>query len=380
MPHEEKTGDDPRASFATVCIVGLGLVGGSLALALRRAGFAGRITGVSGSGNLTEARRLGAIDEGFPYDRLLEAASGADLVVLSSPISAILKHLERLGSPDAALRPGAIVTDVGSTKRVIASAAERVLPRGTTFIGGHPLAGSERSGMSAADPFLFQNAYYVLTPGAGTRTESVERLGAFLGLTGARVMVLSAEEHDRIAAAISHLPQILAVGLVRSLDTLGPLREQAIRLAAGGFRDMTRIASSPFAMWRDIVETNRDAMGDAMGSFLDGIRSGIGRLETKALEVAFDGAARTRAEIPRDTKGFLHELCDVLVLVEDRPGMIAGIALPLATAGINIKDIEVLKVREGEAGTLRLAFESEREALRAIEVLTHHGFGARKRE
>jgi prephenate dehydrogenase len=371
-PPEEK--DWP---YSSLTIVGLGLIGGSLALALRSAGFTGKITGVSRPASLEQAARLGAITGGEPYERLAEAAADADLVVLSSPIETILKHLEQLGAAGERLLPGTVITDVGSTKRVILEAARKRLPSHVTFIGGHPMAGSEARGIGAADPFLFQNAYYVLTPAPAVPAGETERLGSFLGRLGARVIVLDAAAHDRIAATISHLPQALAVSLVRFLESLGPNRDDGVHLAAGGFRDMTRIASSPYGVWRDIVATNHDLIREILDNFLRHTRSTIGSLEDDVLEENFEKAALTRGEIPRDTKGFLSRLWNVLVVVEDRPGMIASIATPLADSGINIKDIEVLKVREGEGGSLRLAFASRELAQGAVDMLRARGFEAR---
>jgi prephenate dehydrogenase len=379
--------EDPGArrarGFPAVAVVGLGLIGGSLALALRRAGYRGRVLGISRQETIEEALRQGAIDEGFGYGDLPRAAAKADLIVLSGPILSIVEHLRVLAG--APLRPGTVVSDVGSTKREILAAAER-LPAGVHFVGGHPMAGSEKRGLGAADPFLFQNAYYVLTRGPRAPAAEVERLGEFLGaMTGARMVALEAEDHDRIAAAISHLPQLLAVSLVNSLEELGPHRETGVRLAAGGFRDMTRIASSPFDVWRDIVETNRGPILEALTRFsasLGALRDLLekGEAASKTLERDFGRAAATRAAIPRDTKGFLRPLSEVLVVVEDRPGMIAGIAGALAQRGINIQDIEVLKVREGEGGSLRLAFRSREVAQEALGVLAGAGFTARLSE
>jgi prephenate dehydrogenase len=376
-----RTSDKAHATepYGTIAIAGLGLIGGSLALALRRAGYTGRILGVSRKETIEEALRLGAIDQGFGYDDLPAATAQADLVILSSPILTILEHLRRLGG-EGALRAGAIITDVGSTKRAILRAAAEHLPAGVCFIGGHPLAGSEHRGLGAADPFLFQNAYYVLTPAPGVPGAAVEKLGGFVARTGARLMVLSAETHDRVAATISHLPQLLAVSLVRFLDDLGPHREEGVRLAAGGFRDMTRIASSPFSVWKDIVATNHDTIAQVLERFLASARDGLRGLDPAQLEKSFQLAAETRGAIPRDTKGFLRRLWDVLVVVEDKPGVIASIAGPLATKGLNIKDIEVLKVREGEGGTMRLAFESQEVARAAIAELQAAGFSARLRD
>ncbi len=373
--------DSPgRRPYHTVAVVGVGQIGGSLALALRRGGHRGRIVGVSREETLREARSLGIVDEGVPYDGMEAALVEADLLVLAGPISVIMDHLQTVGRLGEKLRPGLVVTDVGSTKRAVLHAATTHLPGHVHFVGGHPLAGSEQWGVAAADPFLFQNAYYVLTPAPATPEHETRRLGEFLGTTGARVMVLDAEAHDRIAATISHVPQLLAVSLVQFLESLGESREHGMRLAAGGFRDMTRIASSSYAVWRDIIETNRDVIGDLLDEFLEGTRAALRGLDDRRLERLFASASRTRAAIPRDTKGFLSRLWDVLVVVEDRPGVIVGICGPLAEKGINVMDIEVLKVREGEGGTLRLAFRTRAFAELAIAALIADGYSARLRE
>jgi len=150
-------------------------------------------------------------------------------------------------------------------------------------------------------------------------------------------------------------------------------------LAAGGFRDMTRIASSPFGMWDDIFQTNGDKVREMVDSFIEQLKKVRGRIGTRALGEDFEAANIARASIPKDSKGFLHPLFDILVVVEDKPGVIAQISTELARNSINIKDIEVLKVREGEGGTLRLAFEREREAAEAIDLLGKLGYHARPR-
>lgn len=385
-PSEDTDGQDNGEphEYASVAIVGMGLIGGSIALGLRSAGYRGTILGVSREASLAQAKDLGAIDHGVPYEQL-EAVAEAELVILSTPISTILEHLHRLGELGDRLRPGTVVTDVGSTKRVVLEAAARHLPEHVTFIGGHPMAGSEFRGMPAADPLLFQSAYYILTPhaheeGSNVSRAETDRLGAFVGRLGARVLVLDAEAHDRTAATISHLPQLLAVSLVRFLDSLGENRDDGIHLAAGGFRDMTRIASSPFAVWQDIFATNRDLVQGILGQFLENVQTTYATLDDKVLKDEFARAEETRAEIPRDTKGFLSRLWNVLVVVEDKPGRVAGVAVPLSKQGINIKDIEVLKVREGEAGSLRLAFASQNLAARAVDILRAEGFEARVRK
>ena len=361
-----------------VLIVGVGLIGGSLGLALRRTGQASYVGGVSRTATLAEAEKIGAIDEGFGYDRLAEAVATADLVVLCTPINRICAILEEFGSFE--LPPGLVITDVGSTKGFILREAERLLPETVTFIGGHPMAGGEKSGVGAADPFLFQNAIYVLCPGPRVPAPLAEGLGDLLEAVGARVIIMDAAVHDRTVAVVSHLPQFLAVALVNFAVRADREGGAALRLAAGGFRDMTRIASSPYSMWGDIVETNAEHIQEALREFAASLDALAGSLEPVGLEKTFDAAALVRSGIPQNTKGFLRPLAELLVVVEDRPGMVAQVAVPLAEAGVNIRDIEVLKVREGEGGTMRLAFDSREISERARQILARAGFSVRHRE
>ena len=367
-------------AFKNITIIGLGLIGGSLAQAFRHVGFKGKIQAVSSEATLKTALDQKIIDAGFPYGDLLKPVSQSDLIILASPIQNIMEHIRELGQSTGTLQAGTVVTDVGSTKRVILEEAERVLPKEIYFIGGHPMAGSEKRGLLAADPFLFQNAYYVLTPSHQVPGKIVKILEGFLSSIGARVIVLEAREHDRTAAVISHIPQLLAIALVNFLKDNADNRDHAVRLAAGGFRDMTRIASSPFSMWKDIFQTNASEVQEFLKCFIQVLESTSVQVGSEELEKTFDKAALTRAEIPRDSKGFLNPLCEVLVVVEDRPGMIATIANTLSDHQINIKDIEVLKVREDEGGTMRLAFSTLDIAQKAIGLLSAEGLTARLRE
>jgi prephenate dehydrogenase len=238
-----------------VAIAGVGLIGGSFALALRKAGFQGRIIGVSSERTIAEAIRLGVIDEGATLER---AEAEADVIYLAQPILQIIDVLERLKP-----KPGALVTDAGSTKRQIAAAAAaNPQLKDCQFIGGHPMAGKETRGVAAADADLFRGRNYILTP--GPETSALVWLRKQIESFGAVLTTLAPEEHDRLVAYTSHLPQILSTVLA---NTLAPVAD-ASRVAGPALLEMTRIAQSPFDMWRDIFLTNREPIEEALHAFL----------------------------------------------------------------------------------------------------------------
>ena len=239
-----------------VAIVGVGLIGGSLALALRRAGAATTVVGVDRDGHALErAAALGVIDT--TAQSVSEATRGADLVIAAVPVRAIGPVLHDVA---LALEPHAVVTDVGSTKGEVVRAARGELrglfPR---FVPGHPVAGREASGVEAAAADLFKGARVVLTPAADTAPDAVELVRACWEAAGSRVCTLEAEAHDRIFAAVSHLPHILSFALVSEIAARADAAD-LFGFAAGGFRDFTRIAGSSPEMWRDISLQNRAAL------------------------------------------------------------------------------------------------------------------------
>lgn len=346
-----------------------------MGLALKRAGLGGRIVGVSRSETIAQALQLGVIDEGWGYSDLANALEGADLIFICTPIRRILDLIEEIGR---LADPGALITDVGSTKRRIVAQARAHCRNGVYFIGGHPMAGSEKAGVTAADPFLFQNAIYILVPDHRVPADRYEALVDLLRRVGARVMELEAEAHDQAVAAISHLPQMMATSLVEMVGKLNEQRDHFLPLAAGGFRDLTRIASSPFAMWEDIFATNADEIRGMIDRYISVLEDAKTRLQEESLGADFEFANKTRGSIPRDSKGFIHVLHEVLVLAEDRPGVIAEIGRALGERDVNINDIEVMKVREGEGGTLRLGFDSAGGAEKAMGILAEIGYTARR--
>ncbi|MDZ7373218.1 MAG: prephenate dehydrogenase [candidate division KSB1 bacterium] len=373
----DSNGEGLDVGFTSVTIIGLGVIGGSMGLALGRKRPGLRRVGVDFPPALAVACELGMIDHAIPVDRFQQEWEGTDVVILAVPIASIVSWLSILRH---AVTPQMIVTDVGSTKREIVRKAQELLPYPECFVGGHPMAGSERRGGRASDPYLFENVTYVLTPTDITSNRAYETVAELATTLGAQVLTMHPEEHDRLAAVVSHLPQLLAVNLVNFAARHHEKDDRTLRLAAGGFRDMTRIASSPYEVWEDILRTNRDVILGVLEEFCKSLSDLRERLERDDLREAFEKAARSRLSIPRDTKGFLHPLYDILVAVEDKPGVIARISTTLANAGLNIKDIEVLKVREGEGGSIRLALESERDRQQALELLRASGITCRARD
>ncbi len=372
-----KSDKSPAPLFGTLAVYGVGLIGGSLAAACKRGRLVERVLGISRASTIDKALELGVIDEGFVRERAAQALGRADLVVLGGPVRVILDQLSTIGP---LLKAGAVVTDVGSTKRAVVKAALEHLPDSVHFVGGHPMAGAETTGVQGADPFLFQNAVYVICPPGEADRMHADRFSALAQALGARVLITSPENHDRIAATISHLPQLVAVAMMNLAAQFNDQDGDTLKLAAGGFRDITRIASSPFGIWSDILATNSDEIRQRIDSLIGSLESLRKLVGTGEMAAVFERAARSRALIHKDTKGFLSPLFEVIVTAPDEVGVIERLAAGLAGERINIKDIEVLKVRQGEGGTIKLGFATEPDRAGAVRILGSLGFPARSRD
>ena len=354
----------------TVSILGTGLIGASLGLALRRATAAAVVGADPDAAHAETALGRGALDRVAP---LAEAAAVGDVVVLAGPLDA-MPGLLALVAEHA--RAGALVTDVGSVMGSVERAAEG-LPPSVRFVSGHPMAGAAVGGPEHADALLFENAVWALSArGRDLAAYAPEALW-LVRSAGARAVVLDAATHDAAVAAVSHLPQLVAVALVESAVEAGP---EALALAAGGFRDMTRVAGSPFATWRPILADNRAAVERALDRFehaLRRVRQSLGAPD--ALAALFDRAGRTRAALPASSKGLLAPLADVVVWADDRPGFLHALTGVVAEAGLNLRDAELLRVRSGEVGTFRFGFETPADADRAAAALAEAGYRAERR-
>ncbi len=280
----------------TVSIFGLGLLGGSLGMALRARGFARRVVGIARRDEtLLQALELGAVDEATLDP--IAGALDAELVVVAVPVLSIPPLVESLRE---GLCAGAVVTDVGSTKAYLQSAIPPLLPAGVEYVGGHPMAGSEQAGLDAARADLFEGVRWVLTRPPGTSDAALDRVGALARAAGARVLEMDTAAHDEAVARISHLPHVAAAVLARAAGAGAALPETLSVLAAGGFRDTTRVAESPAEMWRDVCLTNRAALLAALADLqadLSAFAGAIERGDGEALEVLFAGGRRGRRKI-----------------------------------------------------------------------------------
>lgn len=279
--------------FNRVAIVGLGLIGSSIGLALHKAKAAQQVMGYDlGRGISNHARKIGAIDQ--PYSTIDDVVRGAELIILATPVGAIRSLLQRIAT---AATPGAVVTDVASTKAQVISWAEEFLPSSLSFVGGHPMAGKELSGVEAADATLFQGHIYCLTPTARTRPVAIKKVSELIEALGAHVRFLEPVEHDGQVAGVSHLPFIASIAIMDTVAN-GSAWGDAALLAANGFRDMTRLAAGNPEMYRDICLTNSEALVRWLNQYistLSTLRSRIAEHDS-TLDETFAKAQQARLE------------------------------------------------------------------------------------
>lgn len=355
--------------FARVGIFGTGLLGGSVGLGLRERFLAEEVVAYDPDPTALEAAlALGAADR--IETRLGPWIGELDLGVLAAPVGA----LEALGREVARhAAPTTLWTDVGSVKAPVVATLEPLLPR---FVGGHPMAGSERAGVENAHAGLLQNAAWILTPSRRTAAEDLKQLEHLVEALGAYPLLVAPELHDRLVARVSHLPYLLAVALNRIVDA-DPNRETLMFLAAGGFRDLTRVASGSPRMSRDMVVANRAALREAARDLKAVLDELVERLDEPEDLLAYaEEAKRVRDSLPVVRRTLLPVQHDLVVAVPDRPGELARITSALGEAGVNIKDIEVLNIRD-EGGAIRLGFVSSEEKQAGRQVLESIGYRTR---
>ncbi|MBW5446624.1 prephenate dehydrogenase [Cohnella sp. CFH 77786] len=365
---QDEFGGFPQGGTIRIAIYGVGLIGGSLALCFK--GKPG-ITVVGHSVNAASVKKYvdrGVVDEATVS--IADAAAGADYLFLCVPVGRLEEYVDELAR--LPLKPGCIVTDVGSTKSSVVRHADKLNRSGAVFIGGHPMAGSERSGVEAASSHLFENAYYVLTPTIETPPDALERLEGLLRWTKAHIVRTDAVLHDDIVGAISHLPHMIAVGLVNQIAGYNETNGLYASLAAGGFRDITRIASGDPLIWRDILLNNRFVLLKLLDDWqaeMDKFRRLLETDDGEGVAEAFRRAGKFRGSLPERRKGMITSIYECYVDVPDHPGIIGKIATELGQARINLSNLQIIESREDVPGVLRLSFREEADRDRAVALL-----------
>ena len=348
-----------------VAVLGTGLMGASIAMAASRVGCA-----VAGwDADAAVAARAGERAGFEPAESLEAAVLGADIVVICTPIAAVADLAVRAlrGAPDA------VVTDTASIKSAIAGVAFDPVD-GPRFVPGHPMGGSERSGPEHASASLVDGIVWVLTPTAASDPTQVDRLAGWIERIGAGVVRMTAERHDRLVAFISHLPQVVSTALMALAATEEADEPEILLLAAGGFRDLTRLAASDPALWSEILAANADQIAAALDLYIErllALRQDIAGGNTEAVERTFAFAKSARLKLAAKPK-VRAGVAVIQVPVPDRPGALARLTAALGVGEINIEDLQIVHSLEGGRGTVHLtvaAADSDRAAqiLRAAE-------------
>ncbi|MDR3156859.1 MAG: prephenate dehydrogenase [Lactobacillales bacterium] len=354
-----------------VAIIGLGLIGGSIALGIKKSNSKAKLIGFDVLPKACEAALLrGVVTQVFPD--LFSAVKNADVVFLAMPVKQTIVILKRLAT--FSLKKDVLITDVSSTKQEVLDCAEKLWQRGEVrFIGGHPMAGSHKSGVSFADENLFENAYYILTPSKKLADEQdITELNELLSGLSAKIQIMDVKEHDLIASQVSHLPHVLAAALVNQNNQYSKNHPFTKLLAAGGFRDMTRIASSDVHMWTEILLSNQSAISERIDDFvrhLKNVKQFI--LDGNETEIAnfFENAREVREKMPTHQKGGLPNFYDLFVNVSDSPGAIYGITKILKKEKISLTNIRILETRTESYGILQLSFKNEKDLKKAKKVV-----------
>lgn len=352
--------------------VGFGLIGGSIARALRKDGADISIYVYSRRHNpeLEQGVKEGVIDE--IWYKIDERFACCDIVFLCAPV---LKNIEYLPVMKKWIKPDCLLTDVGSVKGNICQAALKE-GLGSQFIGGHPMAGSEKTGYANSTDTLLENAYYLLTPTKENRPEDIALMQEIVGKTRANCVVLDYHHHDQITAAISHVPHILAVSLVNMVRKNDNDAEDMKSFAAGGFKDITRIASSSPAMWQDICIANGESIDHFLQYYIESLeefRRLIAQSDMKQIYREFEEAGNYRNSMSVKKKGSISSSYELFVNIDDEPGAIAVISSLLFGKKISIKNIGIIHNREYADGVLRIEFYSEAARLSAKDTLEKYG-------
>lgn len=356
----------------TIYIAGLGLIGASMALGIKRDHPDYKILGYNRSQASRDiALERGIIDRGT--DDFSSFAPLADVIILTLPIKQTIAFIQELAGLN--LKEGVIISDAGSTKASIVEVAEEYLAgKSVRFVGAHPMAGSHKTGAASADVNLFENAYYIFTPSSLTSQDTLEEMKDLLSGLHARFIEIDAKEHDRVTSQISHFPHILASGLMEQTAVYAQEHEMTRRFAAGGFRDMTRIAESEPGMWTSILLSNRETILERIEDFkerLDEIGQAISKGEEEQIWNFFNQAREQRQAMEIHKRGGVDSSYDLYVDVPDEEDVILRILeLLRGTSLVNIHINE--ENREDVHGILQISFKNAQDLERAERLITEN--------
>jgi prephenate dehydrogenase len=355
-----------------IAIIGLGLIGGSLAKSLKHSGYSLKIAAFDFPDILKKALSEKTIDVALKsYQEVLKY----DLIFIAFPIE---KSVEIFNELSPLLKENQILSDICSVKGIFADSWERSTSKGC-YIGAHPMAGKEKGGYQYSDNLLFENSIFIISD----QSKKYKSLDAYLEIIKklrVRITFVNPYLHDKIISKVSHLPQLLSVLLInQAASTQDGINY--LDFGAGGFRDMTRIAASDFGIWGSIIKSNKKEIINSLSAFKNDVDKMIALIENDSLKKIsdrFEKARTAREEIPFNNKGFLSPLFEITIFLKDEPGVIAKLSKILFENNINIKDLELLKIREGSGGNFKLYFESEIDAVKAKILLEKSGFKSSK--
>ena len=355
--------------------IGFGLIGGSIARAIKKL-VKQETTLIAFQYSNTPSRSLSlAVSDGV-LDQItttLADFSSCDMIFLCAPVQKNIEYLARLKN---VIKPDCLLTDVGSVKGDIHKEVS-ALGLEHCFIGGHPMTGSEKTGYEHSDVLLLENAYYILTPTTHTKPETLEEYSSLVKTIGAIPIVLDPAEHDKITAGISHVPHIIAAQLVNLIRHSGSLEPKMRLLAAGGFKDITRIASSSPEIWENICLSNKESICQILTIYqnsLEAAKEMILSDDKESLYQMFEEAGNYRNSIPAGSKGALMSSFELYVDIKDETGALALLATLLSLHGISIKNIGIIHNREFEQGVLRIEFYDKEAVAKATRVLETNGY------
>lgn len=373
MSDADLAGHDSGPHAQRVAVIGTGLVGASIGLTVGRAGLAREIAGYDiDADELDAAVEAGAVTH--PATSAAEAAAGAEVVWLAVPASAVGAVAAEVGP---AMLPGAVLTDAASVKTRVVELLQAAAPAQVHVIGGHPMAGSAETGAAAASAELFVGATWLLTPTTHTDPQAYRRLHGMVAAIGARVIAVAPQRHDLLVAVVSHLPQLAATTLMNlAADRARDEHAGLLLLAAGGFRDATRVAASNPDLWLDVCAQNRDAIVAVLDEYrdrIDALRTSLIKSDDARLRHELAAARSARRALPGKTvpEGALIELH---LAIPDRPGVLADVTTTVGGAGVNIEDVTIEHAPEGGQGRLLLVLAGEAAAAAARQALEDRGF------